>query len=161
MNNSLAWGFPCFGGSPQDGDASLARQEVPSTPCEDQGRIGQSAWQERGPGPQFLEFNDGHDRHFRSFLPIAVRHDILRSRDFAVSLRNSTDTLCRRAAAQRLRDVNTASRMLPDEETSANADDLRSRQNAHDRQLFISQYCEGNKNEETKNLQLRRKLTKN
>lgn len=111
MNNSLARGFPCFGGSPQDGDASPARQEMLSTPCENQGRIGQSAWQERGPSSLVSRIQRRHDRHFRPFLPIAVRHDIPHSRDndFAM-LRNSANTLCRRTAAQRLHDANTAGR---------------------------------------------------
>lgn len=110
MNNSLAWSFPCFGGSPQDGDASPARQEMFSTPCEDQGWIGQSAWQERGPSPVVSRIQRRHDRHFRPFLPIAVQHDVPRSRDndFVVTLRNSADTLCRHTAAQRLHDANTA-----------------------------------------------------
>lgn len=96
-----------------------------------------------------------HDRHFRPFLPIAVRRQrssLSRDNNSAVSLRNSADTLCRRTAAQRLHDANTASGhkrtgrqaggMPPvagdDEEISANVDDLRSRRNARDRLTFYS-----------------------
>jgi len=157
MNNPLAWGFPCFGSSPQDGDASLARQEMPSTPCENQGRIGQSAWQERGPVVSRIQRQ--HDRHFQPFLPIAVRHDVLRDNNFAVSLRNSADILCRRTAAQRLHDANIASRQAGKRDTTGRPRwrDLGkcrwSRRNAHDRQTFYSAtHCGENKNKESEKI---------